>query len=107
MKFMLKFLVLFLCLNLIVGRPAHDRSSSGNEVEPRSKKAECEKIRNLKKSVYNYLESKLANLNPAQQELLAKKLIAKLNRHFSHRRRHHQSRGPWTDNGEMFARMLK
>ena len=107
MKLILTFLPIFLLLSMSVARPAHRNSSNENELESRLKKTDCVKIRNLKKSVYNYLESKLANLNSSQQELLAKKLIAKLNRHFLSRRGHPQSQGPWTDNGEIFARMLK
>ena len=107
MKLILTFLPIFLLLSMTVARPAHRNASNENELESRSKKTDCVKIRNLKKSVYNYLESKLANLNSSQQELLAKKLIAKLNRHFLSRRGHPQSQGPWTDNGEIFARMLK
>ena len=99
MKLILTFLPIFLLLSMNVALPA--------QVKSRLKKTDCVKIRNLKKSVYNYLESKLANLNSSQQELLAKKLIAKLNRHFLSRRGHPQSQGPWTDNGEIFARMLK
>ena len=106
MKLVLTFLSILLFLSMSVARPAHRNSSNENEVQLRMKKTDCVKIRNLKKSVYNYLESKLANLSPTQQEILAKKLIAKLNRHFS-RRGHHRSDGPWTDNGEIFARMLK
>ena len=101
MKLTLTFLPIFLLLSMSVARPAHRNSSNENELESRLKKTDCVKIRNLKKSVYNYLESKLANLNSSQQELLAKKLIAKLNQHIF------QSQGPWTDNGEIFARMLK
>ena len=93
MKLILTFLPIFLLLSMYVARPA--------QVKPRLKKTDCVKIRTIKKSVYNYLESKLANLNSSQQELLAKKLIAKLNRHIF------QSQGPWTDNGEIFARILK
>ena len=107
MKLILTFLPIFLLLSMSIARPAHRNASNENELESRSKKTDCVKIRNLKKSVYNYLESKLANLNSSQQELLAKKLIAKLNRHFLSRRGHPQSQGPWTDNGEIFARMLK
>ena len=104
MKLILTILYIFLILNIIDARPAQRKSRSENEhrVTLRLKKTDCAKIRNLKKRVYNYLESKLVNLNSSQQELLAKKLIAKLNR-----RLHHHSNGPWTDNGEMFARMLK
>ena len=104
MKLILTVLCIFLILNIIVARPSQRKSGSENEnrVPLRLKKTDCAKIRNLKKSVYNYLESKLVNLNSSEQELLAKKLIAKLNR-----RLHHHSHGPWTDNGEMFARMLK
>ena len=107
MKFILTFLYIFLILNINLARPAPTNSRSEDKVELVLKKTECEKIRNLKKSVYNYLESKLENLNSSQQELLAKKLIAKLNRYFSSHRRQHHSHGPWTENGEMFARMLK
>ena len=92
MKLILTFLLIFLLLSMYVALPA--------QVKSRLKKTDCVKIRTIKKSVYNYLESKLANLNSPQQELLAKKLIVKLNRHFL-------SHGPWTDNGEAFARMLK
>ena len=94
MKLILTFLPIFLLLSTYVARPA--------QVKSRLKKTDCVKIRTIKKSVYNYLESKLANLNSSQQELLAKKLIAKLNE-----RLYRHSHGPWTENGEMFARMLK
>ena len=92
MKLILTFLPIFLLLSTYVARPA--------QVKSRLKKTDCVKIRTIKKSVYNYLESKLANLNSSQQELLAKKLITKLNRHFL-------SHGPWPDNEEIYARMLK
>ena len=107
MKFMSILLCTFLFLSMNVALPANRNSSSENKVKVGLEKPNSERIRYLKKSVYNYLESKLESLNSSQQELLAKKLIAKLNRHFSSRRRHQQSHGPWTDNGEIFARMLK
>ena len=100
MKLILTFLPIFLLLSMNVALPAHRNASNENMLKSRLKKTDCVKIRTIKKSVYNYLESKLANLNSSQQELLTKKLIAKLNRHFL-------SHGPWTDNGENFARMLK
>ena len=94
------FLYIYLILNISDARPVEGKSSSRGGL--RLKKTDCIKIQNLKKSVYKYLESKLTNLNSSQQELLAKKLIAKLNR-----RLYHHSHGPWTGNGEMFARILK
>ena len=102
MKLTLTFFYIYLILNISDARPSQRNSRGENRVELRLKKTDCIKIQNLKKRVYKYLESKLTNLNSSQQELLAKKLIAKLNE-----RLYHHSHGPWTENGEMFARMLK
>ena len=101
-----QIVILSIFISLVCSRPSSERSSD-NELR-RSKKAESEKLQHRKKSVYSYLESKLVKLSPAEQERLARKLISRLHRHFTSRRRHHRSsRGPWVDNGEVFARMLK
>lgn len=96
--------ILIICTSLSNGRPSTRDSVENSEQFERTARDDCIKIQNLKKNVYNYLESKLIHLSKAQQELLARKLINKLHRHFNNRRiREH---GPWTDNAEMFARML-
>ena len=105
-KIIMQIFVVFLCISLMHCRPAEDNGSKEVNFQ-REERSECIKINNLKKNVYEYLESKLANLNRAQQELLAKKLISKLHRHFSSRRIQDNARGPWINNGDMFARMLK
>ena len=102
----MQIFVVLLCISLIHCRPTEENKSNEDSFK-RKERSECIKINNLKKNVYEYLESKLANLNRAQQELLAKKLISKLHRHFSSRRIQDKARGPWINNGDMFARMLK
>ena len=103
---MMQIFVVLLCITLVHCRPTQEIKSNEEKLK-REERSECIKINNLKKNVYEYLESKLANLNKAQQELLARKLISKLHRHFSSRRIQETSRGPWINNGDMFARMLK
>ena len=114
--------VLILCCSLAWTRPRHRRSNQ-NTLEThfeRIVRASCNKgqhseiincstffknlpkINNLKKSVYNYLESRLINLNKSQQVQVANAMINRL----LHLRRSLVNKVPRRNSEDMFARML-
>ena len=101
-KAVLSTLIIIISISLTMSRPKSLRGSLNLKGD-----IECSKLRSLKKSMSDYLQKKLMNLTEEQQEILAKKLISKLHRHYFHHQGHKvDSSGPWINNGEMFARML-
>merc|ERR1712183_721929 len=116
--------LLVLCISLVRSRPRHrTRRSNQNALEThfeRIVRASCSKgqhaeilncstffknlpkIKNFKKSVYNYLESRLINLNKSQQVQVANALISKL----FQLRRSLVNQVPRRNSEDMFARML-
>ena len=95
-------IIFIICLSMINARPRNFQDLLSNE----KTEAECAKMRSLKKNMSDYLHEKLKHLTSEQQEYLAKKLISRLHKHFKTGRHKVESNGPWTNNGEMFARML-
>ena len=114
--------LLLLCISQARSRPRHRRSNQ-NTLEThfeRLVRASCNKgqhaeilscstffknipkIKNFKKSVYNYLESRLINLNKSQQVRVANALISKL----FQLRRSLVNQVPRRNSEDMFARML-
>lgn len=114
--------LLILCISLVRSRPRHRRSNqhAAETHFERIVRASCNngqhseilncstffknlpKIKNFKKSVYNYLESRLINLNKSQQVQVANALISKL----FQLRRSLVNQVPRRNSEDMFARML-
>ena len=119
-----KVVLLILYFSLAMARPSRHRLSKHNALEiifERIARAGCStkehhseifncsrfiknlpKIKNFKKSVYNYLENKLVHLNKSQQVKMANALISKL----FHLKRSLVNKVPRRNSQDMFARML-
>ena len=90
--------LIFLLICLVNTKPAKEKNFEEDNFQIREES---------NSKFYNYFKSKLANLNRAQQEMLAKKFIHKLIHHLSScKKEEDDHRGPWSNDGDMFARML-
>ena len=121
LKMILTTAGLLLCVSMVRGRPRTDqdldshferlvRTSCNQGPSSNSLiKKNCQRLKNrprlnsLKKSVYNFLESKFHKLNKNQQIVVANALINKL---FQLRRTLKNSHHPRKNTQDMFARML-
>jgi len=83
-KTVVHIFIILLVLTLIMCRPNRD---------------ELERKMFLKKKIQSF-KSRLAHFTEAEKEVFSKKLIRRLRNHF-------YGDGPWKNNGDIFARMLK